>query len=64
MNRDDDKIRERAYELWQEAGAPEGDDLRFWHQAERELSESDGLDLSEQQTRDTTPVVQAGFAAH
>ncbi|WIW50678.1 DUF2934 domain-containing protein (plasmid) [Bradyrhizobium sp. 62B] len=27
----------RPYELWDRAGRPEGRELEFWHQAEREL---------------------------
>ena len=30
------RIRDRAYALWQEAGRPEGRDHEFWHQAEAE----------------------------
>jgi hypothetical protein len=28
---------DRAYELWEKAGKPEGRDQEFYHQAEREL---------------------------
>jgi DUF2934 family protein len=31
----------RAYELWEEAGRPEGRDEEFYHQAERELRNED-----------------------
>lgn len=31
------KIRERAYVLWEEAGRPEGDGVEFWLRAEREM---------------------------
>src|SRR4051812_10349833 len=34
---DDEQIRRRAHELWEEAGRPEGRELEFWHRAEREL---------------------------
>lgn len=60
----DDKIRDRAYALWEAAGSPEGEDQHFWHQAERELAEEGDVDVSAEQTEDTKPVVQAGFAAH
>lgn len=30
-------VRERAYELWQQAGCPEGRSEEFWFAAEREL---------------------------
>jgi DUF2934 family protein len=39
------RIRERAYELWEREGRPQGRDLEHWVQAEREtLSGSAGLD--------------------
>jgi len=31
-------ISRRAYELWEEAGKPEGTDLQHWLQAEKEMS--------------------------
>ena len=37
---DDDwdyRVRHRAYELWNEAGRPDGKHLLFWEAAEREL---------------------------
>jgi hypothetical protein len=34
-------IVRRAYELWQEAGQPEGKDQEFYHQAEEELRNKD-----------------------
>ena len=33
----DDPVRERAYQLWEEHGKPEGSAMDFWLQAEREL---------------------------
>jgi hypothetical protein len=35
-------IVRRAYELWQQAGEPEGKDQEFYHQAEQELRNEDG----------------------
>jgi Protein of unknown function (DUF2934) len=32
-----DQIRNRAYELWEQHGRPEGRQDEFWRQAEREL---------------------------
>src|SRR5215468_10303727 len=32
-----DRIRERAYQLWEQAGRPSGRDLEFWARAEAEL---------------------------
>ena len=34
---DDDMIRTRAYEIWQNAGAPDGQHEDHWAQARREL---------------------------
>jgi hypothetical protein len=39
MNTNLEEIQTRAYQLWEEAGRPEGRDEEFWHQAERELTE-------------------------
>jgi Protein of unknown function (DUF2934) len=33
-------IVRRAYELWQQAGEPQGRDEEFYHQAEKELQEA------------------------
>jgi hypothetical protein len=30
----EDRIRERAYKLWEEKGRPEGRDVELWEQAE------------------------------
>jgi hypothetical protein len=37
-----DRIRERAHQIWEEQGRPEGRELEHWHEAERQLHE--GLD--------------------
>jgi hypothetical protein len=34
----EDKIRERAYELWQQSGQKDGSEMDFWLQAEREIN--------------------------
>ena len=36
---DREKIRERAHQLWEAAGKPDGQEERFWHEAERQLRE-------------------------
>ena len=33
-----DRIRERAYSLWQADGSPEGRDMDYWLRAERDLT--------------------------
>lgn len=37
----DDRIRLRAYELWERDGGRHGDDWSFWLQAEREITMED-----------------------
>ena len=34
----DEQIKQRALELWEQRGRPEGHDAEFWAQAERELA--------------------------
>jgi hypothetical protein len=33
-----EQVTRRAYQLWEQAGKPEGRDEEFYHQAERELA--------------------------
>lgn len=35
----EDRIRQRAYALWQKAGEPSGRNEEFWEQAKKELNE-------------------------
>jgi hypothetical protein len=35
----EDKIRQRAYELWEQSGKTDGSEMDFWLQAEREIAE-------------------------
>jgi hypothetical protein len=58
------EIRARAYALWESEGSPEGRELDYWYRAERELSEEQGLDLSEEAAEVTQPRPPAGFPAH
>ncbi|MHC2088911.1 DUF2934 domain-containing protein [Methylobacterium sp. CM6244] len=37
----EDKVRLRSIEIWEERGRPEGYDVEFWLQAERELMGED-----------------------
>ena len=46
---DDDKIRERAYVLWEQAGRPEGRSLYFWFEAIREQEAAAAAGLPSQQ---------------
>ncbi|MBB4261453.1 MULTISPECIES: DUF2934 domain-containing protein [unclassified Bradyrhizobium] len=35
----EEEIRTKAYQLWKEAGEPEGQAEFFWHQAQEELGQ-------------------------
>ena len=41
-------IVRRAYELWEQAGKPDGRDQEFHHQAERELQQTNEHAVTEQ----------------
>ena len=40
---DEEKIRKRAREIWEENGRPIGRDVEFWLAAEREFREAEAL---------------------
>ena len=40
---DEDHIRRRALEIWEDNGRPAGRDVEFWLQAEREFQEAEAL---------------------
>jgi hypothetical protein len=40
----EERIRIRAYELWELAGQPRGRDDEFWYQAEKEIRETKELE--------------------
>ena len=49
---DEQRIRERAYHLWQQDGAPEGRPDEYWEKARNEiLAESSDTDPSSSQSR-------------
>lgn len=60
QTQEQDKIRDRAYQLWDQAGQPEGREQEFWFEAERELAEEDEVDTSEEATRLDMPPVAPG----
>jgi hypothetical protein len=35
-----ERVRQRAYELWEQSGKPEGSEMDFWLQAEREIGDN------------------------
>jgi hypothetical protein len=42
-----ERIAERAYRIWEEAGRPEGHDMEHWLSAEAELAEADPAEAEE-----------------
>lgn len=40
----EDKIRERAYELWLQSGKQESSEMDFWLQAEQEINKDKPAD--------------------
>jgi hypothetical protein len=59
----EDRIRERAYALWERAGSPSTHSQDFWRKAERELAEERGIDVSQEASRVTQPTPPAGTLA-
>jgi hypothetical protein len=55
----DEKIRTRAYELWLEAGSPEGRDDEFWRQAQSEVSASEAPTREEDLVADSDEFANA-----
>ncbi|WP_084799629.1 DUF2934 domain-containing protein [Bradyrhizobium sp. Ai1a-2] len=39
MKVDEQAIRARAFRLWEAAGSPEGEEERYWYEAERQLKQ-------------------------
>lgn len=58
------KVRDRAYQLWEEAGHPEDREQEFWFQAERELAEEDEIDVSREASVINLPPLTAGSITH
>jgi hypothetical protein len=63
----EERIRERAYQLWKDAGEPSGRDCQFWEQAERSLAvkapESDDAAPLPQTATDRPAVSRGGVLA-
>ncbi len=47
----DDRIRERAYHLWEASGRPAGHDEEFWHKAREMVATDDDQPTSTMQRR-------------
>jgi len=55
----EDKIRERAHDIWERHHRPEGFEVQFWFRAERELRAERRTRL-EQEVGDETDALAAG----
>ena len=51
------RIRERAYQIWLDQGQPEGRDKEHWHQAETQIAAAGG----EQRDTDTQPPIAGPY---
>ena len=60
----EDRIRGRAYALWDKAGRPGGQDKDYWALAEKQLAEEGGLDISEDRAQGGTIPLPAGLPIH
>jgi Protein of unknown function (DUF2934) len=58
----EDRIRQRAYALWERAGSPSTHSQDFWRKAERELAEERSFE-PERSARVTQPNRPAGTPA-
>jgi Protein of unknown function (DUF2934) len=48
MNGLEEKIRQRAYQLWEARGQKEGSEMDFWLHAEREIIQGDNAPVPPQ----------------
>jgi len=65
MTSREDRIRQRAHQLWLEAGQPEGQDKRHWEEAERLIDIEGGENGDTLQTQPATsaPVSQPALSS-
>ncbi len=59
----DERIRRRAYEIWEESGRPEGMESQHWEQAAREIAASAAKQPSDGASHDTAATPQKPQAA-
>lgn len=57
------RVRDRAYQLWDDAGQPEGREQEFWFEAERELIEEDEVDTDREASVINLPPLMPGNIA-
>jgi hypothetical protein len=60
MRSKEERIRERAYQIWEESGRPGGGHEEHWHQAELEVEEEPALTLSPRGTPDVPETARPG----
>jgi hypothetical protein len=64
MNKDQYRIRQRAYEIWEQEGRPHGEELRHWLAAFEELGAGGGLKRGKAAAAaSSTPAAKAGKPA-
>jgi hypothetical protein len=64
MNKDHDRIRQRAYEIWEQEGRPHGEELRHWLAAFEELGAGSGRKTGKAAAAASkTPAAKAGNPA-
>ena len=52
------RIKERAYHIWQQEGCPEGREKEHWHQAMRELGSAGDRDSGATEGEDRSGAVR------
>ncbi|MBE7733159.1 DUF2934 domain-containing protein [Devosia faecipullorum] len=57
---DEQKVRDRAFQLWDAAGQPEGREQEFWYAAEQELAEQGKADISQHNSEMDKPPLMPG----
>jgi len=45
----EERVRRRAYRIWEEEGRPNGKDKKHWERARREIEEEDAITGSDQE---------------
>lgn len=59
VNCREDAVRLLAYQMWEQAGSPEGDGVNFWLEAEAAFDTDVELLDEDEASLDTTPCVRA-----
>ncbi|MBB3590166.1 hypothetical protein FHX08_000510 [Rhizobium sp. BK529] len=58
-DRNEDRVRERAYAIWEKEGRPDGEDLRHWSAAEAELRGETTNEQARKQIEETEAATRA-----